>query len=99
MQEDAGARPPAWLAKLRCSTFGLQWATSLLRLNVAFRVLVELTLAVLRAELILTALIIYFCCCRFLINLPSAYWIFGHFDAPPAEIPAIAVPRACELTY
>jgi len=100
MQKDAGARPPAWLAKLRCSTFGLmRGCTSCLLLSVTFRVLVELTLAVLRAELIVTALIIYFCCCRFLINLPSAYWVPGHFDAPPADSPAIAVPRACELTY
>jgi hypothetical protein len=72
-------------ATLRCSTFGLLRATSLLLLNVAFRVLVELTLTILRAESILAALIIYFCCRRFLIDLPSAYWIFGHFDGPPAR--------------
>jgi len=73
-------------AELRCSAFTLLRAcTSRLLLSVAFRVLVELTLTVLRAESILTALIIRFCYHRILIYLPSAYWTFGYFDAPPAR--------------
>src|SRR5258708_24881462 len=63
----------------------LRGCTLCLLLSVTLWMLVELTLTVLRAELIVPALVIPSCCNRALIYLSSAYWIFGYFDSPPAR--------------
>jgi hypothetical protein len=81
-----GGTPSGMAETLRCPAFTpMRGCTLHLLLSVPFRVLIELTLTVLRTELILTALIIRFCCDRLLSYLPPAYWIFGHFDSPPAR--------------